>query len=110
MESNPALGLLGFWMFLQLIVTIALVLGGIYMMFCLGRAASGLDRMANAMEDWVAQQNAQLQSQQKPPTVSPVPPNLAHSPVPPPVSPASAPSPIISHSQSPLTDEPKRES
>ncbi len=57
MESNPLTSLLGFWMMLQLFATLALLAGGIYLMFCLGRAASGLDRMANAMEDWVALQN-----------------------------------------------------
>ena len=61
MDSNPALGLLGFWMMLQLMATLALLVGGIYLLFCLGRAASGLDRMANAMEDWIALQTAQSQ-------------------------------------------------
>lgn len=104
MESNPALGLLGFWMFLQLVATLALVLGGIYVLFCLGRAASGLDRMANAMEDWVAQQNAQLQSKTPPPAVSPVPPT----PVPP-VAPVPASNPVTAQPQSPFTDEFKPE-
>lgn len=62
MESNPVTSLLGFWMMLQLFVTLALLAGGIYLMFCLGRAASGLDRMASAMEDWVALQNRNMQS------------------------------------------------
>jgi hypothetical protein len=57
MESNPAVGLLGFWMMLQLAATLAILLGGIYALFCLGRAASGLDRMASALEEWVAAQN-----------------------------------------------------
>jgi len=61
MESNPALGLLGFCMMLQLVASLALLIGGIYVLFCLGRAASGLDRMANAMEDWIALQIAQAQ-------------------------------------------------
>lgn len=61
MDSNPALGLIGFWMLLQLIATLALLIGGIYVLFCLGRAASGLDRMANAMEDWITLQNAHAQ-------------------------------------------------
>lgn len=59
MESNPVLGLLGFWMMLQLVASLALLIGGIYVLFCLGRAASGLDRMANAMEDWIALQKLQ---------------------------------------------------
>lgn len=58
MDGNPALGLLGFWMMMQLAATIALLLGGIYALFCLGRAAAGLDRMASAIEEWVAKQNA----------------------------------------------------
>lgn len=63
MEPNPALSLLGFWMMLQLFALLALLAGGIYLMFCLGRAASGLDRMANAMEEWVALQNQTLSKQ-----------------------------------------------
>ena len=56
MNSNPALGIIGFWMLLQLAATLAILLGGIYALFCLGRAASGLDRMASALEEWVARQ------------------------------------------------------
>lgn len=62
MDSNPALGFLGFWMMMQLVATLALLIGGIYVLFCLGRAASGLDRMANAMEDWIALQNPGAQN------------------------------------------------
>jgi hypothetical protein len=62
MNSNPALGLIGFWMMLQLAATLAILLGGIYALFCLGRAASGLDRMASALEEWVARQNASTPS------------------------------------------------
>jgi hypothetical protein len=58
MNSNPALGLIGFWMLLQLAATLAILIGGIYALFCLGRASAGLDRMATAMEEWVAQQKA----------------------------------------------------
>lgn len=77
MESNPALGLLGFWMMLQLVATLALLIGGIYVLFCLGRAASGLDRLANAMEDWVALQSAS--SQPMMPPQSAMPPQTGHS-------------------------------
>lgn len=45
-------------MLLQLILTLALLIGGLYALFCLGRAASGLDRMASALEEWLALQNA----------------------------------------------------
>ena len=60
MESNgsPALALLGFWMMMQLVATLALLLGGIYALYCLGRAASGLDRLAGAVEELVKRQTA----------------------------------------------------
>jgi hypothetical protein len=58
MNSNPALGLIGFWMMLQLAATLAILIGGIYALYCLGRASAGLDRMASAMEVWVEQQRA----------------------------------------------------
>jgi hypothetical protein len=58
MDSNPALGLIGFWMMLQLAATLAILVGGIYALYCLGRASAGLDRMASALEEWVAQHNA----------------------------------------------------
>lgn len=61
MESNPVVGLVGFWMMMQLVAAVALLIGGIYLMYCLGRAASGLDRMAHAMEDWVAMEQARSQ-------------------------------------------------
>ena len=88
MDSNPALGLLGFWMMMQLAATIALLLGGIYALFCLGRAASGLDRMASAMEEWVAKQNAARTPIL--PTTTPPPP-LAQRMNLPPEAPASNP-------------------
>jgi len=52
-STNPVLTFLGFWMFLQLAASIILIIGGIYVLYCLGRAAAGMDRMASAMEDWV---------------------------------------------------------
>lgn len=61
MESggNAALGLIGLWMMLQLVAFLALLLGGIYALFCLGRAASGLDRLASAVEAMVESQTRQ---------------------------------------------------
>ena len=65
--ANPVLTFLGFWMFLQLAASIILILGGIYVLYCLGRAAAGMDRMATAMEQWV-----QLhQAKQQPDTYTP---------------------------------------
>lgn len=63
MESNPVAGLLGLLMILQLIVVLAVLLGGLYALYCFSRAAAGLDRLASAVETWVTQ-NAQLQAQQ----------------------------------------------
>lgn len=61
MESggNAALGLIGLWMMLQLVAFLALLLGGIYALFCLGRAAAGLDRLAAAVEAMVESQTRQ---------------------------------------------------
>lgn len=52
-STNPVLTFLGFWMFLQLAASIILILGGIYVLYCLGRAAASMDRLASAVEDWV---------------------------------------------------------
>jgi hypothetical protein len=116
MESNPALSLLGFWMMLQLFATLALLAGGIYLMFCLGRAASGLDRMASAMEDWVALQNQNPQNpnsanQNLPspqagstPGVS-APPIPVASPAAASFTPAAPPLREYSQTEAPLTDE-----
>lgn len=52
--SNPLASALGFWMMIQLVSTLTLLLGGLYALFCLSRAASGLDRLASAVEDLVA--------------------------------------------------------
>jgi hypothetical protein len=55
MESNPLTGLLGLLMLLQLAVVLMILLGGLYALYCLNRAAAGLDRLASAVESWVAQ-------------------------------------------------------
>lgn len=55
-SASPGLGLLGFWMLLQLVAFVALLLGGLYLLYCLGRAASGLDRLATAVEEMVQRQ------------------------------------------------------
>lgn len=48
---------------LQLGVVLLLLLGGLYALYCFNRAASGLDRMATALENWVAQA-AKIEAQQ----------------------------------------------
>lgn len=93
MESgaNSVVGLLGLWMWLQLVAFLALLLGGMYALYCLGKAAAGLDRLAAAVEDLVARQGGPVK-----PVVPgvPVPPGqriAAPSSVPvPPVMPAPA--------------------
>lgn len=55
MENNPLTGLLGLLMLLQLAVVLMILLGGLYALYCLNRAASGLDRLASAVENWVSQ-------------------------------------------------------
>jgi hypothetical protein len=52
---NPVASLLSFWMLLQLAATMALLLGGLYALYCISRVASSLDRLASAMESWAAQ-------------------------------------------------------
>ena len=76
MENNAA-GLLGFLMLMQLIFLLALLAGGLYALFALGRAAAGLDRLASAMETWVERQNNTS------PSVRSIPPNIMNSPLPP---------------------------
>lgn len=108
MESNPAVGLLGFWMLLQLFATLALLIGGIYLMYCVGRAASGLDRMANAMEDWVALQTQAAQnatSQTGAPASTPV-GSTPPAPSVPPAYSTNSPEPRPEYS---LPDEPNRQ-
>jgi hypothetical protein len=48
--ANPLAGIVGFWMLMQLASTLALLLGGIYGLYCLSRAASGVERVAVAVE------------------------------------------------------------
>ena len=59
MNSNggPVVGLVGIWMLMQLAAFVVLLLGGIYALYCLGRAAAGLDRLASAVEEWVRHQS-----------------------------------------------------
>ena len=76
--------MLGLWLMVQLVVLLALLLGGLYALFCLSRAASGLDRLAGAVEEWVERENAKsappLPGAMRP---MPVPPVPATPPVPP---------------------------
>lgn len=75
-NTNPVLTFLGFWMFLQLAASIILILGGIYVLYCLGRAAAGMDRLATAVEEWV-----QLQKPDNTTYVPPAPPAAPIAPI-----------------------------
>lgn len=85
MESNPVTSLLGLVLLLQLGVLLLVLLGGLYALYCLNRAASGLDRMASALENWVAHsakfqarqeaQNRPLPGQNLPDLAPPTPPS-----------------------------------
>ncbi|MDF2440010.1 MAG: hypothetical protein JWN98_994 [Abditibacteriota bacterium] len=61
--ANPFGALLGFWMLIQLVVVLGLLLGGLYALFCLHRMAANLDRLASSVEELVARQTpANVQS------------------------------------------------
>src|SRR4028119_614208 len=47
---NPLMGIAGFWMLIQLVSTLALVLGGIYALYCLTRTTNAIERLADATE------------------------------------------------------------
>ena len=49
--------MLGLWLMVQLVVLLALLLGGLYALYCLSRAAAGLDRLAGAVELWVERES-----------------------------------------------------
>jgi hypothetical protein len=92
-DPNPAAGILGFFIILQTIAAVVMLLGGVYLLYCLGRAASGLDRLAGAVEEWVRLQTPRPPTGyvpgQNPPAVRPVappsvgPPHAAESSPPP---------------------------
>lgn len=92
MDGNALASLFGFWMMMQLVAMLALLVGGIYVMFCLGRASAGIDRLATAMEIWVERQTPQ-ESVNPPanPPILPVPPSLTVPPVQPPTQEYSTP-------------------
>ena len=76
MENNPLTGVLGLLMLLQLAVVLMILLGGLYALYCLNRAATGLDRLASAVETWVVQTDkaqARSEAQNRPlPAQTPV--------------------------------------
>ena len=63
MESNAPNAVLSLFLLLQLGGALIFALGGLYVLYCLNRAASGLDRMADVAEAWLLMQQHQLQQQ-----------------------------------------------
>lgn len=75
--------MLGLWLMVQLVVLLALLLGGLYALYCLSRAAAGLDRLAGAVEQWVERES----TNSSPPMPGAMPPM----PIPPAPTPPEAP-------------------
>lgn len=94
--GSPLATLFGFWMMVQLVSTLALVLGGFYVLHCMGRYASSLDRLASAVEKLIHRQTNASALLPNAPVV-----------VPPAVTPADAP-PFDASSGStfPASDQP----
>ena len=63
MESNSPGTILGLLLLLQIGGALIFVLGGLYVLYCLNRAAAGLDRMADVAEAWLLMQQHQMQQQ-----------------------------------------------
>ena len=85
-NGNPVLGLVGLWMFLQVVFALALLLGGIYLLYSIGRAAAGLERMADSAEEWIELQKraqaAMLSGGYVPPRLGPAPAEAQPAPAP----------------------------
>lgn len=69
MDNNVA-SLLGTWLLLQILLVLALSLGGLYALFCLSRASASMDRLATAVETWLARDAARI----APPVPGQIPP------------------------------------
>ncbi len=75
-SSNAVISLL---LLLQLGGALMFVLGGLYLLYCFNRAASGVERMADAAEAWIALQQYQVARAHETQTVAPpvAPQNMA---------------------------------
>ena len=73
MASNSPNAILTLLVVLQLGGALAFVLAGLYILYCFNRAASGLERMADTAEAWLALQHYQIarNNEQRTPTVPP---------------------------------------
>ena len=56
MASNASSAVLSLLVLLQIFGILVLGLGWLYLLFCLGRAANGLDRLASVAEAWLVWQ------------------------------------------------------
>ena len=63
MEFNSPGTILGLLLLLQIGGALVFALAGLYVLYCLNRAASGLDRMADVAEAWLLMQQHQVQQQ-----------------------------------------------
>lgn len=51
--SDSSVALVGLMLILQLFLLLVFVVGGIYVLYCLNKAAAGLDRLASVAEAWL---------------------------------------------------------
>ena len=65
MQSNAPNAVLSLFLLLQLSGALVFALAGLYVLYCLNRAASGLDRMADVAEAWLLMQQHQMQQAQQ---------------------------------------------
>lgn len=60
MGSNSSNAVLSLFLLLQLGGALVFVLGGLYVLYCFNRAATGIERMADVAEGWLALQHYQV--------------------------------------------------
>ncbi len=77
MGSNSSNAILSLLIVLQLGGALAFVLGGLYVLYCFNRAASGLERMADTAEAWLALQHYQVARNNERPAPNAATPNVA---------------------------------
>lgn len=106
-EPSTAASLLGLWMLLQLVLMLGFLLGGLYVLYCLNRAAAGMDRLASVAEAWLETQQKAARPTLPPgtaPTATPREYTPASVPV---VAPTIAPNPPISTETASETNQQK---
>lgn len=68
-SSDAALALLGLGMLIPLVLGLILLAAGIYVLYCLSRAANALDRLAHVAETRLAREVAAARAINPPPKV-----------------------------------------